>query len=62
MAKNMEINVEDCWALPHTDMKICTYKLSSDIIQSQYNLKIYKRVLHITDLASTQVFFGFKKM
>lgn len=55
ISKNMDINVEDCWALPHVDMQISTYKPLSEILQTQYNLKIYKRVVYITEISTTQV-------
>lgn len=55
LAKNMDINVEDAWALPHQDLSISTYKPNSEIVQSQYKFKLYHRTVQITDVTSIQV-------
>lgn len=51
----MDINVEECWPLPAQHMKISTYKTNSEIINAQYNLKIYNRIVQITDVSVAQV-------
>lgn len=62
MIKNMDINVEDGWALPPQSFRIKTFKAQTEIVDSEYNLKLYDRNLQITDVPSTQVslirFFG----
>lgn len=55
IAKEMEIDVEEGWALPPQAMQITTLKPNSDIINSQYNLKIYRRVLQLNDVFTTQL-------
>ncbi|KAG5889273.1 hypothetical protein JTB14_007035 [Gonioctena quinquepunctata] len=53
--KNMEINVEDCWATPPQHMQIVTYKPKSEILNAQYSLKIYERTVQMTDISSIQL-------
>ncbi|XP_023012954.1 mitochondrial ribosomal protein L48 [Leptinotarsa decemlineata] len=53
--KNMEVNVEDCWATPAQHMHISTYKPKSEVINAQYKLKIYERTVQITDVSSLQL-------
>lgn len=55
MLKNMDIDVEDGWAVPHQDLQITTFKPRSEIVQAQYNLKVYERTVQITDVVSSQV-------
>ncbi|XP_057671966.1 39S ribosomal protein L48, mitochondrial [Diorhabda carinulata] len=55
MLKNMDINVEECWALPAQKMKITTFKPKSEIIHNQYDLKIYERIVQMTDISTTQL-------
>lgn len=53
--KNMDINVEECWPLPAQHMQVSAYKANSEIINAQYNLKVYNRFVQITDVTVTQV-------
>ncbi|XP_017784361.1 PREDICTED: uncharacterized protein LOC108568025 [Nicrophorus vespilloides] len=55
MAKNMDIDVEDAWAVPAQDMQITTYKENSEVINSQYSLKTYERSVQITDVSSLKL-------
>lgn len=55
LMKNMEVDVEDCWALPPQHLLYTTLKVQSEQIESQYNLKLYERVVQIVDVQSTQV-------
>lgn len=57
MLKNMDVDVEDGWAAPHQELQITNLKSRSEIVQAQYNLKLYERTLQITDVMSTQVIF-----
>lgn len=54
---NCNVNVEDSWAIPHQDLQIITYKTNSEVINSQYKLKVYQRTVQITDINSLQVSF-----
>ncbi|CAG9762917.1 unnamed protein product [Ceutorhynchus assimilis] len=55
LIKNMDINVEDCWAVPPQHLHISTYKPQSELIDSQYKLKLYDRTVQITDISSIQL-------
>ncbi|CAG9823122.1 unnamed protein product [Phaedon cochleariae] len=55
LLKNMEVNVEECWAAPAQHMQISAYKPKSEIVNAQYNLMIYERTLQITDISSFQL-------
>ncbi|GJQ78803.1 putative ribosomal protein, L48 [Trypoxylus dichotomus] len=55
LAKNMDINVEDAWALPHLDLSVSTYKPKSELVDNQYNLKVYRRTVQVTDISSIQL-------
>lgn len=55
LAKNMDINVEDAWAVPPQHLNVSTYKPRSALVQSQYSLKVYRRMVQVTDMTSIQV-------
>lgn len=55
LIRNMDINVEDAWALPAQEMQINTLKPNSEIVQNEYRLKTYQRVVQVTDVTSLQV-------
>lgn len=55
MAKNMDIDVEDCWATPAQELQISTYKPQSEIVANTYLLKKYERTVQITDISAFQV-------
>lgn len=55
IAKSIDVSVDDCWGLPNRDVQISTYKPQSEIINFQYHLKMYRRVLQVTDISSQQV-------
>lgn len=57
LLQNMDINVEDSWAVPAQDLKLTTFKPNSEIASSQFNLKLYERTVQITDVSSLQVSF-----
>ncbi|XP_030749832.1 uncharacterized protein LOC115877703 [Sitophilus oryzae] len=52
---NMDINVEDAWAVPAQVMKITTYKPQSEVVDGQYELKTYERVIQVTDISTVQL-------
>lgn len=55
VAKNMDIDVEDCWGVPAQDLRLTTFKPNSEIPNSQFNLKMYERNVQITDISSIQM-------
>ncbi|XP_060532061.1 large ribosomal subunit protein mL48 isoform X2 [Cylas formicarius] len=55
LIKNIDINVEECWAVPPQVMQISTYKPRSAVIQAQYVLKTYERTVQITDISAIQL-------
>lgn len=55
IVKAMEINVEDSWAVPAHSLQVITYKPKTDVINSQYKLKLFERTVQITDISSPQV-------
>ncbi|CAH2013696.1 unnamed protein product [Acanthoscelides obtectus] len=55
LLKNMEIDVEESWAIPPQHIQISTYKPKSDLVQSQFLLKTYERIIQITDVPSIQL-------
>ncbi|KAJ8963940.1 hypothetical protein NQ314_005271 [Rhamnusium bicolor] len=54
MIKNMDINVEECWANTPQHMQISTYKPKSEVVKAQYNLRVYERAVQITDVSTLQ--------
>lgn len=55
LIKNMDIDVEDSWAVPAQELQIITYKPNSEILDSKYFLKNYERTIQVTDLSALQV-------
>ncbi|KAJ8984572.1 hypothetical protein NQ317_006034 [Molorchus minor] len=55
LLKNMDINVEECWATPAQHMQISTYKPNSDVVNARYLLKVYNRTVQITDVSTLQL-------
>lgn len=55
LLKNMEIDVEDSWAIPAQELNVTTYKPKSELVHALYNLKLYERIIQVNDLSSTQV-------
>ncbi|CAG9865326.1 unnamed protein product [Phyllotreta striolata] len=55
MFKNMDLDVEDSWAVPAQDMSVTALKPKSEVLHAQYNLKIYERVIQLSDVLSTQL-------
>lgn len=55
IAKDMDVSVEDSWGLPHREVQITAYKPQSEIVQSVFNLKVYRRVLQVTDISTVQL-------
>ncbi|ERL94513.1 hypothetical protein D910_11790 [Dendroctonus ponderosae] len=53
--KNMDVNVEDAWAIPAQDFQISTYKPLSEVVDAQYKLVYYNRTVQITDISTVQV-------
>lgn len=57
LLKNMEIEVEDCWALPPKHLQVTLLKPKSELLESQFDLKLYERVIQVVDVKSTEVSF-----
>lgn len=55
LLRNMEVDVEDAWALPPEEIKVTTLKPRSEIQEAQFDLKLYQRVIQIVDIKSTAV-------
>nr|CAG4643668.1 EOG090X0MUO [Ilyocryptus agilis] len=58
-AENMDIEVEDVWAVPCQKLSVQTFKPSSTLVENQYNLSVYERNVQVVDLEATiaPVFF-----
>ncbi|XP_044750035.1 39S ribosomal protein L48, mitochondrial [Coccinella septempunctata] len=55
IADNMDIDVEDAWAIPAQTLQISTYKPQSEVVNSQYKLNLYERMIKIRDCTSLQL-------
>nr|CAI5850188.1 unnamed protein product [Callosobruchus analis] len=55
--KNIEIDVEESWPLPPQYIQVSTYQPKSELVQSQYLLKNFARIIQITDVPSVKVIF-----
>lgn len=58
IAKNMDVDVEECWATPAKDELIKVFKPRSEVVNAQYNLKTYERSVQIANVSSLQVKFS----
>ncbi|XP_043496764.1 39S ribosomal protein L48, mitochondrial isoform X1 [Polistes fuscatus] len=54
LAKIMDIDVDDCWALPAKELKIQRYKPKSTVVVAEYKLNIYERNIQLADITATQ--------
>lgn len=59
IAKNADVDVEDCWGVPAQDIQVSTYKPNSEIVTNQYLLRNYERTVQITDVSAQQVGYSF---
>ena len=55
LAVNMDIEVEESWPLPHQDWNVKTFKPNSELVNTEYKLKMYQRVVQVTDVSTSQV-------
>lgn len=55
IADNMDIDVDDAWAVPGQTLNISTYKPQSEVVKSQYKLSVYERMIQIRQCSSLQV-------
>ncbi|XP_014274618.1 large ribosomal subunit protein mL48 [Halyomorpha halys] len=53
IAKVMDIEISDGWAIPGVKHKIQRFKPNSSIVQNEYELVTYERNLQVVDLPST---------
>ncbi|KAI4488770.1 hypothetical protein M0802_011280 [Mischocyttarus mexicanus] len=54
VAKIMDIDVDDSWALPAKELKIQRYKPRSTVVVAEYNLNIYERNIQLADITASQ--------
>ncbi|KAK9891577.1 hypothetical protein WA026_015535 [Henosepilachna vigintioctopunctata] len=55
IAKNMDIEVEDSWAVPAQVLQISTFKPLSDVVDSKYKVNVYERMIKIIECSSLQL-------
>ncbi|KAF2891605.1 hypothetical protein ILUMI_14568, partial [Ignelater luminosus] len=55
IAKNMDIDVEECWATPAKHEQIKVFKPKSEVVGAQYELKTYERTVQIANASSLQL-------
>ncbi|KAJ8938731.1 hypothetical protein NQ318_005586 [Aromia moschata] len=55
LLRNMDVNVEECWAVPAQHMQMSLYKPKSEIVSAQHLLRIYERTVQITDVSTLQL-------
>lgn len=55
LAKTLDIDVEDAWGIPSQNWNIVTYKPNTEVMQNEFNLQKYQRVLQIVDVSAVQV-------
>ncbi|XP_049763101.1 39S ribosomal protein L48, mitochondrial [Schistocerca cancellata] len=53
LSENMNIEVEDGWALPAQTQTVQRFKPQSTVVDSEYKLSIYERNVQIVDVPST---------
>ncbi|XP_059613991.1 uncharacterized protein LOC132260085 [Phlebotomus argentipes] len=49
-AEYMGFNVEDSWAVPPKKLKVQRFKPQSTVVDSEYSLCVFERIVHIEDL------------
>lgn len=54
IAKIMDIDVDNGWALPPKVLKIQKFKPRSTVVSAEYNLNIYERNIQLADVTSAQ--------
>ncbi|KAL2725154.1 hypothetical protein V1478_007827 [Vespula squamosa] len=54
IAKVMDIDVDNGWALPPKVLKVQKFKSRSTVVTAEYNLNIYERNIQLADVTSTQ--------
>nr|CAG4650682.1 EOG090X0MUO [Sida crystallina] len=54
-AENMGLSVEECWAAPGKSYKIHTLKPASAVIETEYQLSKYERVVQLADVPATKI-------
>ncbi|XP_025837502.1 uncharacterized protein LOC112906791 [Agrilus planipennis] len=53
IARSMDIEISDSWALPPQSMQVTTFKPLSEIVDTQYKFQIYQRTLQMLDVTSS---------
>ncbi|XP_021939637.1 39S ribosomal protein L48, mitochondrial isoform X2 [Zootermopsis nevadensis] len=59
IADNMNIEVEDGWAIPPQYLEVQRFKPQSTVVEAEYKMAIYERNVQVVDLPSTvgSIFF-----
>ncbi|KAJ9585725.1 hypothetical protein L9F63_002515, partial [Diploptera punctata] len=59
IAKNMDIEIEDGWAVPPQYLQVQRFKPQSTVIDSEYKMAVYERNIQVVELPSTvgEIFF-----
>lgn len=52
LANIIQIDIDDCWALPSQEFKILRYKTRTTAIASEYNLKLYERDIQMSEVSA----------
>ncbi|KAF7996230.1 hypothetical protein HCN44_001862 [Aphidius gifuensis] len=55
LAENMDIDVENSYALPGKSLKIKKYKLGSSVLDAEYKLEIYERNIQISHMSTPKL-------
>ncbi|XP_043223468.1 39S ribosomal protein L48, mitochondrial-like isoform X2 [Amphibalanus amphitrite] len=53
MLRAVDVDVEDCWATPHTSARVTRLKPNTAIVETSYDLNLYERNVQLRDLPTT---------
>ncbi|XP_037072620.1 uncharacterized protein LOC119093720 isoform X2 [Pollicipes pollicipes] len=49
----LDVDVNDCWASPHSSCRVTRFKLDSAIVETSYEMKTYERNVQLSELPAT---------
>ncbi|XP_076643778.1 mitochondrial ribosomal protein L48 [Halictus rubicundus] len=55
LANELDIDIEDSYAFPHQELKVERYKKESEIVDSNYNLRIFERDIVVSNVTSIKI-------
>ncbi|XP_076294721.1 mitochondrial ribosomal protein L48 [Lasioglossum baleicum] len=55
IANELDVDVEDSYAFPHQELKVERYKKQSEIVDADYNLRIFERDMVVSNITSTKI-------